>query len=224
MRLRDGQRLVGGLDRRRPLVVAVEGARQLGQQVCPHLHIAIQRELTKRGLQLVDGRLHFAAHDQDKSEEGPAASYVRCVAEVAIEAYRRANARFGGLVVAGGIDLLGVPVQQCRAIGRRGRDRQRLRNEVGRLTMAAQSCCPLRRPTQGQACLGCDRLCFGAGHRRLVGCDVVAGQSAGQLIATTSLEVSRRRQVSFASLRFGQCRVGDFAHQRLRETELAALR
>ena len=119
---------------------------------------------------------------------------------------------------------LGRAVEQRRAVGRLGRDRQRLVEIGDGLVVCAQRCGPVRRAGEGEARLGGDRIGLRAGIRRLAGGEVVAGQRAGQLVVAERLVVAGHGQVAGAAVATGERAVGDLADQRLHELVLAALR
>ena len=116
------------------------------------------------------------------------------------------------------------PVEERRALGRIGRDGQRLVEVRDGLVVAAQRGCAVSRAGEGEACLARDRIGLRSRVRCLAGGEVVAGERAGQLIVTERLVVSRHSQVARAAIAARERAVRDLADERLHEFVLAPLR
>ena len=86
-------------------------------------------------------------------------------------------------------------IEQRRALGRAGRDRQRLLEVRDRLVVAAQRRGSVGGAGEREARLGGDRIGLGAGLGGLVGGEVVAGQRAGQLVVAERLVVAGHGEV-----------------------------
>ena len=116
------------------------------------------------------------------------------------------------------------PVEQRRALGRIGRDRQRLVEIGDGLVVATECGRPVGRAGESEARLGRDRIGLRTRIRGLAGGEVMAGQRAGQLIVAERFVVPRHGEVPRASIAAGKGAVRDLADQGLHELVLPALR
>ena len=90
--------------------------------------------------------------------------------------------------------------------------------------MCSQGRGTIGRSAQGQAGLDGHRVRLRSGFGRGVGGDIVAGQSAGQLVIAEGFVVARRGEVPRPAVAARQDAVRDLADERLDEVVLAALR
>ena len=103
------------------------------------------------------------------------------------------------------------------------RDRQRLLEEPRRLGIRAERRGPVGRRSQRDPRLGRESIRLRTRGGVRVGGEIVAGQSAGELVAAEALEEAGRGEVAALAIGAGQCVVGHFPDQCLDERVLATL-
>ena len=172
------------------------------------------------GQALID---HPAAQ-QELADPGRSSRGGSLVADASCQLDRLAETRLAGFVAPGGLGRDAGPVQQLHAIGRVGRDFERLVQEGKRLVMRVERGRTIGGGPERNPCLGCDRGTFVALGAGPVCVEVVGRQDTGDLVVVEAFEEASRSQMPRSSIPARQGPVGHLSDEPMNEAVLPALR